>query len=83
MDFKSMMAQQHFAIKASLKNLTAAVDAYSVVYEKSETSADPSIMGDLSLLHVKMIETVKQMQSAVYGPLNMMTLHFEEVSIGL
>jgi hypothetical protein len=82
MDFRAMMAQQHAAIKSSLQVLTAAVDAYSDTYEKITGTDGATAMGDLSLHHVKMTESVKQMQSAVYGPVNMVTLHFEEVRNG-
>jgi hypothetical protein len=76
-----VITQQHVAIKSSLKELTALVDVYSETYDKSVALDDAAAMGALSLHQVKMTESVKQMQSVIYGPINMMTLHFEEVRI--
>lgn len=74
-----MVVQQHTAIKASLQELNAAVDLYSGTFEKMATSDDPAVMGELSSHQVKMTESVNKMKSSVYGPLNMVTAHFEEV----
>lgn len=74
-----MMREQHIAIKKNLQELTATVEAYSDTFELNASSDDLSAMGQISQRHVKMIESVKQMQSAIYGPLNMIMLHFEEV----
>ncbi|KUJ20824.1 o-methyltransferase-like protein [Mollisia scopiformis] len=78
MDIKQIMTQQHLAIIANLQELTAAVGAYSTKFESSVSVDDPVAMGELAQSHVDMLGSVKQMQSAVYGPINMVTLHFEE-----
>lgn len=79
MDINEMMRDQHATIKLNLARLTAAVDSYSTIFEQNEFSEDLSAVGEISQSHVEMVESVKQMQSAVYGPLNMIMLHFEEV----
>ncbi|KAG0650292.1 O-methyltransferase afvC [Hyphodiscus hymeniophilus] len=76
MDTKQMMQEQYVAIKANLEELTAAVNAYSAVFEKHASSDD--LATQISQFQVRMLESVKQMQSAVYGPLNMVMIHFEE-----
>ncbi|CZR66315.1 related to O-methyltransferase B [Phialocephala subalpina] len=78
MDIKSMMEQQHAAVKSTLAQLTAAVEGYSTTFEKNISLNDPAAMGEIAQCQVKMLDNVKQMQSAVYGPLNMVTLNFEE-----
>jgi hypothetical protein len=74
---------QHNAIKAQLKTLTDAVNAYSATFEKNSSSDDLAAIGEISQCQVTMTESVKQMQSAIYGPLNMVMLHYEEVSLYL
>lgn len=74
-----MLATQHAEIKASLAELNTVVNTYSATFDKMTPSDDPAIMAQLSMQQVKMTETVNQMQSAVYGPVNMMNKHFEEV----
>ncbi|KAF8851799.1 o-methyltransferas-like protein [Acephala macrosclerotiorum] len=78
MDIKTMMEQQHAAIKSNLAQLTAAVDSYSTTFEKNISLNDPAALGEIAQCQVKMLDSVKQMQSAVYGPINMVTLNFEE-----
>ncbi|RDL36122.1 Uncharacterized protein BP5553_06734 [Venustampulla echinocandica] len=77
MDRKQMIAQ-HNAIKSQLQTLTNAVDAYSTMFEKNSSSDDLAAVGEISQCQVTMAESVKQMQSAIYGPLNMVMLHYEE-----
>ena len=74
-----MMRDQHDAIKETLTALEDAVHSYSATFEKSASSEDLSAVSQISQAHVEMVKRVKQMQSAVYGPLNMVMLHFEEV----
>ena len=76
-----MMEQQYVVLKANFQQLTAAVNAYSAIFEKNGSSDDLSEIGEISQCHVKLLQKVKQMQSAVYGPLNMILLHFEEASL--
>jgi len=71
---------QHKAIKTQLQNVTAAVNRYLVAFEENSLSKDLALVGRLSQSHVSMIENVKQLQSAIYGPLNMVLLHYEEAS---
>jgi hypothetical protein len=79
---KEQMIAHHNAIKAQLKTLTKAVNAYSTTFEKNYLSDDLTAIGEISQCHVTMTESVKQMQSAIYGPLNMVMLHYEEVRLG-
>lgn len=74
----AMVAQQNIAIKENLRELTAAVDAYSTACEKNATAGKSD--GELEQSHVKLMTSVKQMRSAIYGPMNMVTSHFEEVT---
>ncbi|KAG9241142.1 o-methyltransferas-like protein [Calycina marina] len=74
----NMMQHQHDAVKRNLKELIAAVEAYSASFSRNASSENLTSRGDISQQHVKMLESVKQMQSAVYGPLNMVMLHYEE-----
>lgn len=76
---KEQRIAQHNAIKAQLQSLTEAVDAYSGTFEKNISSDDLEAIGQISQCQVAMVERVKQMQSAIYGPLNMIMLHYEEV----
>lgn len=78
MDREQMIAQ-HNAIKSNLQALTDAVEAYSSTFEKNILSDDLEAVGQISQCQVAMVENVKQMQSAIYGPLNMVMLHYEEV----
>ena len=78
MDREQMIAQ-HKAIKSNLQALTDAVAAYSTTFEKNILSDDLDAVGQISQCQVEMVENVKQMQSAIYGPLNMVMLHYEEV----
>jgi hypothetical protein len=80
MDREQRIAQ-HDAIKTQLKTLTDAVNAYSATFEKNSSSDDLAAIGEISQCQVTMTESVKQMQSAIYGPLNMVMLHYEEVSL--
>lgn len=75
-----MMEEQHIAIKANLEHFTAIANEYSAVFERNASSDDLSAVGEISQCHVRLLESVKQLQSAVYGPLNMIMLHYEEVS---
>ncbi|KFY73693.1 hypothetical protein V499_06221 [Pseudogymnoascus sp. VKM F-103] len=77
MDREQRIAQ-HNAIKTQLKTLTDAVNAYSATFEKNSSSDDLAAIGEISQCQVTMTESVKQMQSAIYGPLNMVMLHYEE-----
>ncbi|OAQ65236.2 O-methyltransferase [Pochonia chlamydosporia 170] len=77
MDREQMIAQ-HNAIKSNLRTLTDAVEAYSSTFEKNISSDDLEAVGQISQCQVAMVENVKQMQSAIYGPLNMVMLHYEE-----
>lgn len=79
MDREQRIAQ-HDAIKTQLQTLTNAVNAYSTTFEKNSSSDDLAAIGKISECQVTMAESVKQMQSAIYGPLNMVMLHYEEVS---
>lgn len=74
-----MIAQQNVAIKATLQKLTAAVEAYSAICEKNTTLAGLSQAGEVAQSHVKLMNSMKEMKTAVYGPMNMVTAHFEEV----
>jgi hypothetical protein len=76
---REQMIAQHNAIKCNLRSLTDAVAAYSSTFEKSILSDDLEAVGQISQCQVVMVENVKQMQSAIYGPLNMVMLHYEEV----
>ena len=78
MDRKQMIAQ-HKAIKSELQTLNDAVEAYSSTFEKNFLSDDLEAVGQISQCQVAMADSVKQMQSAIYGPLNMVMLHYEEV----
>jgi hypothetical protein len=78
---RRMMQDQHLTIKANLAELTEVVNTYSTTFENNESNVDIAAVAKLSECHVKMLESVKQMQSAVYGPLNMIMLHFEEVCL--
>lgn len=78
MDRKQIIAQ-HDAIKANLQTLTESVQAYSATFEKNISSDDLDAVGQISQCQVTMMENVKQMQSVIYGPLNMVMLHYEEV----
>src|SRR5690554_106727 len=80
MDREQRIAQ-HNAIKAQLQTLTDAVNAYSATFEKNSSSDDLEAIGQISQCQVTMTESVKQMQSAIYGPLNMVMLHYEEVRL--
>ena len=82
MDREQRIAQ-HDAIKTQLQTLTDAVNAYSTTFEKNSSSEDLAAIGQISECQVTMAESVKQMQSAIYGPLNMVMLHYEEVSLCL
>lgn len=73
------MTAQLNAIKSNLRVLTDAVDTYSATFEKNIVSDDLEAVGQISECQVAMVESVKQMQSAIYGPLNMVMLHYEEV----
>lgn len=75
-----MKEDQLVAIKANFEEFTAAVNEYSAIFEQNASLDDLSAVGEISQYHVKMLQSVKQMQSAVYGPLNMIMLHYEEVS---
>ena len=76
---KEQIIKQHDAIKSHLRALNNAVEAYSSTFEKNISSEDLEAVGQISQCQVAMMETVKQMQSAIYGPLNMVMLHYEEV----
>jgi hypothetical protein len=78
MDREQIIAQ-HDAIKSTLRAFTEAVEAYSSTVEKNILSDDLEAVGQISQCQVVMMENVKQMQSAIYGPLNMVMLHYEEV----
>ncbi|KAK2756393.1 hypothetical protein FQN54_005285 [Arachnomyces sp. PD_36] len=77
MDREQRIAQ-HDAIKSNLRALTDAVEEYSSTFEKNISSDDLEAVGQISQRQVAMVENVKQMQSAIYGPLNMVMLHYEE-----
>lgn len=70
---------QRDAIKSSLQTLIDAAQAYSSALERSTSSDDLETVGQISQCQVAMMENVKQMQSVIYGPLNMVMLHYEEV----
>lgn len=76
---REQMIAQHNAIKSNLRTLTDAVEAYSSTFEKNILSDDLEAVGQISQRQVEMVENVKQMQSTIYGPLNMVMLHYEEV----
>lgn len=76
---REQMITQHNAIKSSLRALTDAVETYSSTFKKNILSDDLEAVGQISQCQVVMVENVKQMQSAIYGPLNMVMLHYEEV----
>lgn len=76
---REQIIAQHDAIKSNLRALTDAVEAYSSTFQKNALSDDLEAVGQISQCQVVMMENVKQMQSAIYGPLNMVMLHYEEV----
>lgn len=80
---RAQITKQHDAIKSNLRTLTDAVEAYSTAFEKNITSDDLEAVGQISQCQVTLMEQVKQMQSAIYGPLNMVMLHYEEVRLNL
>lgn len=75
-----MMSQQLLTIKASLQELTTLIESYSTKFGHSSLD-DPADVGEIAQSYVEMLQSVKQMQSAVYGPINMVTLQFEEASL--
>lgn len=79
MDAEQLKAQS-VAIKNQLQNVTRAVEEYLQTFEACPSEADLGSMGRLSQCQVDMVDNVKQLQSAIYGPLNMVMLHYEEVS---
>lgn len=72
---------QYNAIKSQIQILNNAVNTYLATFEENSSSEDLVAVGKISQCQVIMIETVKQMQSAIYGPLNMVMLHYEEVRL--
>lgn len=76
---KEQITKQHDAIKSNLRALNNAVETYSATFETNISSDDLEAVGQISQCQVALMETVKQMQSAIYGPLNMVMLHYEEV----
>lgn len=77
---REQITAQHEAIKANLQALTDTVNSYSSTFEKNIASDDLEAVGQISQCQVAMMEQVKQIQSVIYGPLNMVMLHYEEVS---
>ncbi|KAJ6780479.1 hypothetical protein PWT90_08423 [Aphanocladium album] len=75
---KEQIKKQHDAIKSNLQTLNNAVEAYSATFETNINSNDLEAVGQISQCQVALMETVKQMQSVIYGPLNMVMLHYEE-----
>ena len=71
---------QAIAIRENLQKTSAAVEEYLTIFDQNKTSTDLGSAGQISDCHAVMIENVKQLQSAIYGPLNMVMLHYEEVS---
>lgn len=66
------------AIRTQLRQTTDAVNSYLAIYKENQDSTELEAAGKVSDSHVLMIENVKQLQSAIYGPLNMVVLHYEE-----
>lgn len=80
MDIKQIIRDQQTTVKDSFQKFATDVNAYLAMVEKHAFLDDLSAVGQISQCHMTMVESVKQMQSAAYGPLNMIMLHFEEVS---
>lgn len=76
---REQQTAQHDAIKSNLQALIDTVQAYSSIMERNTSSDDLETVGQISQCQVVMMENVKQMQSVIYGPLNMVMLHYEEV----
>lgn len=80
MDSCQLLAQRQ-AIESQLQSLTDVVNSYFETFDRYHPSTDLKAVGHLSKSQVMMVEGVKQMQSAIYGPLNMVMLHYEEVTL--
>ena len=68
------------AIQTHLQRTTDAINEYLATLQNDTSSTDLASAGRLSSCQVSMTENVKQLQSAIYGPLNMVMLHYEEVN---
>jgi len=80
MDPALMIRQQNAAVKATLQELTAAAEEFSSVCEQNAELAGVSEAGKVAQSHLKLMNSMQKMRAAVYGPMNMVTAHFEEVS---
>ncbi|RDW75494.1 hypothetical protein BP6252_06636 [Coleophoma cylindrospora] len=69
---KDMMLKQNAAIKDAMRELNAAVDSY---LSACESAREP---GEIAQLHVALMDNVRATRATVYGPMNMVTSHFEE-----
>lgn len=83
-----MLQKQNAAIKSDLAELNAMVENYFSVFESNPILSDPSQAGAVAKSHVELMRCVKKMKSTVYGPVNNVLAHFEDVgffifSIGL
>jgi hypothetical protein len=79
----AMLQKQNAAIKSDLAELNAMVEKYFSVFESNPTLSDPSQAGAVAKSHVELMQCVKKMKSTVYGPVNNVLAHFEEVCLSI
>ncbi|KAK6603359.1 o-methyltransferase [Botrytis cinerea] len=74
-----MTKRQNEAIRASLAELTSTVEKHLSACEENALNGSASTAASMSKTHVELMSAARKMKSDVYGPVNNVASHYEEL----
>lgn len=74
-----MTKKQNDAIRASLAELTSKVEKHLSAREENALNSSAFTAATMSKTHVELMSAARKMKSDVYGPVNNVASHYEEV----